>query len=85
MAETKPTEAHYGLLVDVDRGLVFDRVMNGTGETPFLTLAEGEGEPVRVSTLVWDMEQLGWVQRPAEDVRWQLTDEGRRAREDSGL
>jgi hypothetical protein len=84
MAETQQiqaTEAHYGLLVDIDRGLVVDRV-TALGETPCLLV---DGEPAAVAQLVWDLEALGWVWRPADDDRWQLTDEGRAAREDGGL
>jgi hypothetical protein len=84
MAETQQiqaTEAHYRLLVDVDQDLVIDCV-TALGETPCLMV---DGEPHNVAQLVWDMEAWGWVSRPSDDPRWQLTDEGRAAHEDGGL
>ena len=85
MAETQiqPTEAHFGILVDVGRRKVLDRDAGRSGETPYL-LVDGE-IPACVSRLVWDLEALGWVWRPAADPFWQLTDAGRQALEGSGI
>lgn len=85
MAETQiqATEAHYGLLVDIEAGKVFDLIRSGFGETPHLDMPDES--PVNVFQLVWDLEQLGWCWRPADNVHWQLTDTGRLAMEGSGL
>lgn len=81
--EIQATEAHYGLMVDVDQGKVFDLVRSGFGETPHLDMPDES--PVNVAGLVWDLEALGWVERPAADVHWRLTEAGRQAMEGSGL
>jgi hypothetical protein len=75
--QIQATEVHYRILADVDDRKVIDQIRTPTGETPVL-LVPGE-EPAVVSRLVWDLEELGWVWRPADDVRWQLTDAGRLA------
>lgn len=80
--QTRPTEAHYGLLADIDRGLVFDQVMSDPVDRPAMIVG-GVTQPI--PSLVWDLEAFGWAWRPVDDVRWQLTDAGRAAWEASGL
>ena len=85
MAETQiqATEAHYELLTDINAGKVYDQYVESFGEIPYLDVP-GES-PANVRQLVWDMETLGWVSRPADDPHWRLTDAGRQALEGSGL
>lgn len=83
MTETvtiEATAAHHAMLNDIDKGNVYDVAMTH-GEIPCVRV---DGELRTVRQLVWDLEHLGLVWRPADDPTWRLTDEGRAAR-DAGV
>ena len=86
-AETREihvTAIHYGLLADIQRGRVVDRVYGDYDETPYLDMPAGR-LPVYVGKDVWEMERLGWCWRPVDSLVWQITGTGRAVLESSGL